>query len=81
MAKIIGFNADERLKLMASALASRLGYSDVSSMMRALLEEKINATFSPQEREQLLKLLSPLDTADDKTRPFAAASGRRKAAS
>ena len=52
--KIIGFNADERMKLMAQALASRLGYADVSSMMRAFLDEKIDETFTVEERKQLL---------------------------
>lgn len=78
MAKIIGFNADERMKTMASALASRLGYPDVSSMMRAILEEKIESTFSEQERQQLLDLLTP--SGKTESRPFEKAGGRHKKA-
>ena len=73
VSKIIGFNADERLKMMASALAQRLGYQDVSALMRAILEEKIQETFTEKEREQLLDLLSPTD----KSLPKAKAGRRR----
>jgi hypothetical protein len=82
MSKIIGFNADERMKLMAGALASRLGFADVSAMMRAILDEKIIETFSDKEREQLLSLLSPARAAaEEKSEyetPKKASAGRRR---
>lgn len=71
MSVIIGFKSDEQMKLMAGALASRLGYQDVSALMRAILEEKIAETFSEKERDQLTALLSPKtqDTARDEALP------------
>lgn len=59
MSKIIGFNADEQMKLLAGALASRLGYQDVSDLMRNILREKLDETFSDEELAQLTALLSP----------------------
>ena len=74
------------MKLMAGALATRLGFADVSAMMRAILDEKIIETFSEKEREQLLSLLSPSghpsrQAADEKTEyetPKKAGAGRRR---
>jgi hypothetical protein len=76
--KLIGFNADEKMKLMAQLLAARMGYPDTSSMMRAILEEKINTTFSQSERAQLMSLLAPTDTAEQAESPPSPQLKRRR---
>ncbi len=79
MAKTIGFIADENMRLLATALAKRLGYEDTSSMLRALLMEEINAEIPPAEQEQIIKLFQ---NKEGKKRNFGRTrrSGRSKAA-
>lgn len=75
MSKTIGFNADDRLKILSDVLASRLGYGSVSEMLRDWLDTGIGENLTEEEQEQILQLYVHKVGAEYK--PSFTRSGRR----
>ncbi len=59
MSQTIAFNADERMKILSDALAKRLGYSNLSEMLRDWVEKEIAENIPPEEQEQIVALYKP----------------------
>ena len=59
MSKTIGLNADERQKVLADVLAKRLGYNNVSAMIRDWLEKGFSEHISEDEQRQIIALYQP----------------------
>lgn len=69
MSQTIAFNSDDRQKALSEALAKRLGFRNVSDMLRAWLEDSIAENIPPEEQKQIVALYAPRATADTRTRP------------
>jgi hypothetical protein len=56
MSKTITFNADDRQKILADVLAKRLGFSNVSDMLRTWLEDEIARNIAKEEEPQIFSI-------------------------
>lgn len=68
VAQTIAFNADDRQKILAEVLAKRLGYANVSDMLRDWLESGFNENITVVEQEQIMAFYKP-KSAKEKSLP------------
>jgi hypothetical protein len=59
MSQTIAFNADDRQKILVEVLAKRLGYKNVSDMLRAWIDNGITENISADEQTQILSFYAP----------------------
>ena len=59
VSKTIALNADDRQKALAEVLARRLGYRNVSDMIRDWLEKGFSEHISEDEQRQIIALYQP----------------------
>lgn len=70
MSQTISFNADDRQKILVEVLAKRLGFKNVSDMLRGWIEDGITEQITEQEQAQILSFYKP--RAESSKRPKAA---------
>lgn len=56
---LIGFNSDEETKRLASILAAKLKFDNVSEMMREMLRKEFESNFTPKLISELLGISIP----------------------
>lgn len=79
MSQTIAFNADDRQKILVEVLAKRLGYKNVSDMLRAWIDEGISENIGADEQAQILSFYAPKRGAESRTEYEARPKGRKRA--
>ena len=79
---LIGFNSDDETKRLASILAAKLKFDNVSDMMRDLLRREFSDNFTPKQISELLGISvaeaqAMLESVADEGEERKKASGKR----